>query len=138
MDMIVLRRFLGRGGRLLLMGESSGGLEEAGLEGAEVRGKGLLAAGAREVGTERPERKWMRVRSEIDEVKGDVEKVLTNSNPMLNRMEIRDVHGVRTESTYVFHLPISPTPPIDPPILPVPHSRLTFPFSSDLQHWELA
>jgi hypothetical protein len=31
MDMIVLRRFLGRGGRLLLMGESDDGLEEAGV-----------------------------------------------------------------------------------------------------------
>jgi hypothetical protein len=29
-----------------------GGLKEAGLEGAEVRGKGLVEAGAREVGTE--------------------------------------------------------------------------------------
>ena len=31
MDMIVLRRFLGMGGRLLLMGESDDGLEEAGV-----------------------------------------------------------------------------------------------------------
>jgi hypothetical protein len=32
-----------------------------------------------------------------------------NRNPMLNRMEIRDIYGVRTESTYVFLLSISPS-----------------------------
>ena len=32
-------------------------------------------------------------------VRDQVEWVLIHRNPMLNRMEIRDVHGVRTEST---------------------------------------
>jgi hypothetical protein len=64
MDMIVLRRFLGRVGRLLLMGESvGGGLEEAGARGegpeeAGARGEGLEKAGVNEWGsTKGPERR---------------------------------------------------------------------------------
>jgi hypothetical protein len=141
MDMIVLRRFLGRVGRSLLMGESGRRSRRGRSEGRRSRrgrSEGRRSRRGRSEG--RRSRKGRSQRVGVHEGAGAEGRksrrnlsgrrwsaakwmMLINSNPMLNRMEIRDVHGVRTESTYVCLLPYSPPPQYIPTMLSNPQSN---------------